>query len=267
MKFSVELPEGYVLTTGNPEQEAVIETMEAAPGGFVMEPPNPFVGLAPALTIEADATGVASMTCNAGYVELMAVPKDSDLVCWAAPGDWTVVWKMGDGREITRDVVLKEWPVRVPVAAAGPSGSQVTVEGFDGLINSENIQEMASSEGYIWHNWVAAHRKFYGGYGYVNSTVTGEFSAYNSSGHPATIEAEEPFEFRGAYVGVAWNDAKRAPVRFRAYRDDELVAEEEFTASNLRPIWFEPRWTGITKLVVSHDTYWQVVVDEVTLAR
>ena len=267
VKFSIELPEGFVLTTGNPEQTAEISALAEAPGGFVMDPPNAFMGLAPALTIESSGKGVASMTCSTGYVELTAVPKDGGLVCWAAPGRWKVDWQMVDGSFFSREVVLSEWPVRVPIAATGSEGSRVMVESFDGIINSENIQEMAAADGFVWHNMIAVHRKFYGGWGYVNGTVSGEFSGYNSSGHPASISSDRPFEFRGAYVSVAWPKGMNAPVRFRAYRGGELVGEEAFHASNLRPLWFEPRWAGIDRLEISHDAYWQVVLDDVTLAR
>ncbi len=39
---------------------------------------------------------------------------------------------------------------------------------------------------------------------YRRSRTSGEFVAYNSSGHPAAISSDEPFDFVGGYFGVAW---------------------------------------------------------------
>lgn len=267
VRFAVELPDGLVLTTEKPVHAARIRRLDRAPAGLVMEPPNPFMGVAPALAIETSAEGLRAMTCASGGLVLEAVPRLSDLVCEVTQGTWEVTWRREDGATVSRKVTVADWPVRVPAARAAPPAGQARIETFEGVIGSENIQEMAASDGFTWHNLIAVHRKFYGAWGYTNGTISGEFAAYNSSGHPATLSSDEPFEFRSVLVSVAWPAGRTAPVRFTALREGEVVAEEAFFASNLRPVLFEPRWGGIDTLVISHDTYWQVVIDDLTLAR
>ncbi len=267
VSFNVELPEGYELTAGASSHPAQVRAMDAAPGGFVMDPPNPFIGLAPVLNIEASAEGVRTMTCEYGGTLALAERSGDSLICDAGPGEWVVTWEMEDGAVLTRTVAVGDWPVRLPVSESGAVTGEPIVEDFEGIIRSENIQEMAASGGFEWHNMVAVHRKFYGGWGYVNGTASGEFAGYNSSGHPARLFSDDPFTFQGALISVAWPRARRHPVRLTALREGEVVAEDAFYASNMRPVWFDAAWGDIDTLVISHDAYWQVVVDDVTVSR
>jgi len=267
VSFNVEIPEGFDLTTGNPSQEGRIFPVDGAPAGLALDPPMPFMGIAPTRTIESRSDGVNRMSCAQGDTVIPAARWDDRLVCTVGPGVWDVSWQVSDGAPIERQVTVSDWPIRVPVRAESGEGPADTVLTFDGIIDSENIQEMAASEGFVWHNLIAVHRKFYGGWGYVNGTVSGEFSAYNSSGHPATLSSSEPFTFHGAFISVAWPEAKKARVRIEGYAGDQLVAEDAFFASNLRPIWFDANWDKVDRVVFSHDRYWQLVIDDLKLSR
>ncbi|MDU8942763.1 hypothetical protein [Ovoidimarina sediminis] len=269
VSFTVVPPEGYEITTGNRVQAGEIRALPQAPAGLVLDPPNDFVGLAPILTIEAAADGVDAMVCLSEDGEVVVGAEEGDrFVCTlGAPGTWSVGWSLdGDGM-VQRIVQVGDWPVRIPVAEGGATGDADLVERFEGRIASENIVEMGAADGFVWHNLIATHNKFYGGWGYINGTSSGEFVGYNSSGHPVTLTSDAPFDFHGALVGVAWAGALDAPVRFRAYRDGELVGEDAFIASNYRPVWFDAGWTGIDRLEISHDHYWQIVLDDITLSR
>lgn len=269
VRFAVEVPQGHFVTTGNAQQSAEVRPLAGSPAGLILDPPMAFVGLAPALYIALAGDVPGGATCRSGAAEVAALEDGGELRCLVTEGTWEVSWTGSDGTPRTRSVTLKQWPVRIAAgpAAEAEAGGTVIVEGFDGLLLSENIQEVGAADGLVWHNVVATHRKFYGGRGYINGTVSGQFVGYTSSGHPATIEADAPVEFRGAFVSVAWPEATLAPVRFRAYRGGELVAEAAFTASDMGPVWFEPRWSRIDRLEIRHDTYWQVVLDDVTFVR
>lgn len=270
VRFTVVPPKGYAVTTGNPVQEGEIRTLRKAPAGLILEPANAFVGLAPVLTIEAAAEGVAAMVCRfEDGVTVTGVEAGGSVACEVgAPGLWSVGWTLlGTGEMVERTVRVGDWPVRVPVARGADPGPPGKTETFEGHIASENITEMGASDGFVWHNLIATHNKFYGGWGYINGTASGEFVGYNSSGHPITLTSATPFDFHGALVAVAWNGALDAPVRFAAYRDGERVGEESFHASNIRPVWFDANWTGIDRLEISHNSYWQFVLDDITLSR
>lgn len=261
LTFRIVLPEGMELTTGNPSQGTVARFLDGSPGGIVVDPPLPFMGLAPKLTITSGAAGVERMTCDGTPAER----GEDGFVCDTGAGVFEVVWTLASGEERRRSVTVESWPVRVPLPTervAVPSEGD-GIARFDDILTSENIQEVASGHGGVnWHNWVAAHRKFYQGWGYVNGTVSGQFSAYNSSGHPARIWSDGRFDFIGGFFSVAWPRAMRDPVRIQAIRDGEVVAEDAFRASNLLPIWFDAGWADIDEIRISHDLYWQVVVDD-----
>lgn len=268
--FSVQPPKGFIISTGNPVQQTEIRPMSQAPGGFIADPPLPFVGLAPELTIEAGTDHADRLTCTRGDTQIeAAIDPDFGLFsCHVTSGTWNVAWHRNGTQVAQRTISVTEWPVRLPFPT-GPIAQvrdRTTVVGFDDIIRSENIQEVAAGNGGIhWHNMVATHRKFYGGAGYVNSTVSGEFAAYNSSGHPARLYDDQPFDFIGAYVGVAWPTARKAPVRIQALRDGVVIAEDAFFASNFRPVWFDAGFSQINEIRITHDIYWQVIVDDVTL--
>jgi hypothetical protein len=271
LEFVIEPPEGLEITTGNPRQHSEARRLDGSPAGIVIAPTLPFVGIAPALTIESSASGVETMICEgAGGTETAEVNATSGaLSCAVSPGEWTITWTLQGGGTESRAVTVGGWPLRVPRPVPGISaGEQEATVRFDDILSSENIQEVPSGHGGVgWHNFVAAHHKFYEGWGYVNGTVSGEFSAYNSSGHPARIHSETPFDFLGATVSVAWPVAMNAPIRIEALRDGEVITADSFRGSNLRPIRFDPDWKGIDELRVSHGTYWQVIFDDVTLRR
>lgn len=263
----IVVPPGLELTTGNPVQRTTVLDLPGSPAGVVIDPPLPFVGIAPTLTIESSGTLATSMRCVQGEVsaEARLDTLTGTLICDAAPGDWEVTWTLADGSEATRTVSVGAWPVRAAVPQidrAEPAPDDIVL-GFEDILVSENIEEMASGHGGVgWHNWVATHRKFYGGRGYVN-TAEGQFVIYNSSGHPARMFSDAPFDFIGARVGVAWEGALGFPVRFEALRDGEVVAWDEFYASQLRPLEFDAGWAGIDEVRTTHGGYWQVVLDDV----
>lgn len=267
VSFMIEVPDGYVLTTESAVHRAEIQALGSAPGGFVMDPPNPFMGIAPTLTIEAASAGVVQMVCERAEDRVEAERSRDALICPVAQGTWRVMRVFADGETQTREVTVQDWPVRLPRAGGGGNLEATMTEGFDGIITSENIQEMPSSDGLVWHNIVAAHRKYYGGHGYVNGTASGAFAGYTSSGHPGTLKSEAPFSFHGALISVAWPGAVTHPVRITGLRDGEVVGEDTFLASNLRPLWFDAAWSDLDTLIIAHDAYWQVVIDDVVLSR
>ena len=265
--FAAELPEGLILTTGNPMHSARIVALPAAPGGLVMEPVNPFMGVASALTITSRSEGIGAMTCNMGQITVAALSRNGAFTCPVTPGEWTVVWDMADGTAPSRRVTVGDWPVHLPATAGETTGAKATRLSFDDLITSQNILELPSFDGFLFHNFVVAHHKFYGGWGYVNGTVSGEFSAYNSSGHAARVASDRPFGLDRVFVTAAWPQGAAYPVEFTALRDGAVVATETVAVSNLAPVLFEPRWSGIDQLVIRHAAYWQVVLDDMELSR
>ncbi len=268
--FSTIIPGGYELTTENPSQTTKITAMDQAPGGFVADPPLPFVGIAPILTIETNSENADQFTCTNGSATITAdlYTDSKHFSCTVTQGLWHVSWHK-DGQLIAeRQVQVTNWPVRIPLPTYQQSSTDIApmVLDFDDLLNSENIRELASGYGGVhWHNAVATHHKYYQGWGYVNGTTSGEIAIYNSSGHPARLYHNAGFDFVGAFISVAWPAGMNAPVRIQALKQGKVIAEDAFYASNLRPVWFDAGFADIDELRFSHDQYWQIVIDDIAL--
>jgi hypothetical protein len=82
-----------------------------------------------------------------------------------------------------------------------------------------------------WNNVVMAHQKFYSSEGYRNNLMSGEFVAYNGSGHPASISSDRPFNFVGGYFGASHLRAEGETLRIKAWRRQELSYEEDIPLS------------------------------------
>ncbi|MBO6604105.1 MAG: hypothetical protein JJ938_08675 [Roseicyclus sp.] len=282
---------GWDITTPNTEFHSEIVELADSPAGLIVDRPFPFLGLAlrPAIfsaipeeeadgslgcdngsisvrgTVGADAVGQADMTMFSCYLPMEAL---QDM--WGIP---TALNAVSDGPGLALREVVPGYghtfvAAPVPSVPASVSGEPMrsVIYSFDDLITSNDIREMPSgADGLAWHNWVVTNRRFYGGSGYVNSVTSGEYIAYTSSGHPATIRSDTPFDFVQAMMTVAWPRAGGGYVIVEAFRGDELVGREAIRLRTRGPVRFYADWTGITELRVSHSTYWQVIVDDLEL--
>lgn len=123
------------------------------------------------------------------------------------------------------------------------------------------------ADGLTFHNFVSAHRRFYGGAGYVNAVTSGEYLAYTSSGHPGTISKEGGFVPVSMQLGYAWDGAGAGLAVIEAYRDGALVQQVSLNLTTGYPTTFMPRWGRVDRLVIRHTKYWQVLVDDFTYAE
>jgi hypothetical protein len=146
---------------------------------------------------------------------------------------------------------------------AQPDVTRRTLIGFDDLV-TVGIKEIPFGYHDLnWHNWVATHHKFYDGEGYVNTTMSGEFVAYNSSGHPVKISRQRPFDFVGGYFGSAWlRQAEGETLRVKGWRDDALAYDETIKLSALGPVYFSANFRNVTRLEFATQHYWQFVCDD-----
>ncbi|MFT4768440.1 MAG: hypothetical protein ACI8RN_001577 [Glaciecola sp.] len=151
-----------------------------------------------------------------------------------------------------------------PLKVRDTEPSTVTV-GFDDIDRSP-IEKIASGyAGLDWDYLLAVNNQFYKGPGYVNGLMSGSMVAYNSSGHPVTIRALAPgsyFDFVGGYFSVAWHNAEGETLHIKAWRGDELVAQDKLTLSHLTPTYFQADYQDITRLQFETEHYWQFVVDD-----
>ena len=88
-----------------------------------------------------------------------------------------------------------------------------------------------------------------------------------SSGNPAELWSDKPFGFHSVMISSAWQNAEGETARIESWRGDELVADDEIVVSALTPIHYAPMLKDITRIRFSSKHYWQLVIDDLVLAR
>lgn len=282
--FEVIIPPGWELTSANAIQTGVYESApESRPGIVVDRVPEP-AGLAPILSVEGrvvtseartgTGTGGAprvEAVTPAGDVVPIVLEPDGSFRFPAHEGAWRVRVRDPDRGDWTeREITVGRAPVRmaaiVPGQAYMPRGSVRRVVDFEDVTGSPITKMPNGYAGLRWTNLVPVDNEMYSGEGYVNNTVSGTYVAYNTSGYPVSIEADEPFDFVGGYFGVAWAAAEGELLEVRAWRGQELTADETLILSALGPLWFDADFRGITKLELSTRHHWQFVADDLEFA-
>lgn len=288
--FKTIVPDGWLLTTGNAEQQSTFQAVPGTPADMVSSTPQKPVGLAQKLVIRGriakryappdapettsaanSAIRVRAISANGGEQDALVEPTGS-FSFGVTPGRWKIVASESNGAASEREVDVSTAPVQL--AALVPGGrmrndahadrKQTVTVTFDDMVSTGVVEIPDGYDGLNWHNFVAAHDKFYGGAGYVNTTMSGEFVAYNGSGHPVEIDRKRPFDFVGGYFGVAWPHAEGETLQIRAWRNDALAYKEQITLSALGPVYFSADFEDITRLQFRTSHYWQFVTDNLS---
>lgn len=271
--FSAAIPGQWEVTSGAREETVSFALRDGSPAGLIAERVMEPLGVSPVPRILGQVGGgAARFTLQAvspsGEERRIQLGSQGQFSFTGADGMWTLVREDRDsGAQLSRTVRMGYYPKVLPAsffdASTSPrQGRAVTVR-FDDLITTNTVYEIPNGyHGLQWKNWLVTHNLFYQGDGYVNATVSSEFLAYNSSGHPARIEREEPFDFEGTYIGVAWPQARRGKVHVKGYRDDTLVYHDQLQLDPRAPVYFHARYRDITAVEIYSDLYWQVVLDD-----
>lgn len=262
--FRVVPPPGWTVSTANGLQEGDYRILPGAPGDMVALSPTHPVGLVPELTISGRATPGTAVTLSGPDGVSRSIEADSGgrFAIAASPGAWTV--ETGDANARTvRHVTLESDPVIVSAKGEDVEAGEATVIDFDRLMMSEAVLEIPSGQqGLNWFNIIAMHQRFAEGPGYVNGTVSGEFIAYNSSGHPARVWSDRPFDFLGASFAVGWNNGEGETLTIRAFRGEELAHEDAIVLSAMGPVRFRAGYRNITRVEFATQHYWQMTMDD-----
>jgi hypothetical protein len=267
--FNVVPPPGWSITTGNGVQESDYVVSPGTPGDMIARATTHPVGLAADLTISgvAVAGSRVSMTGPDGIVSNVETGADGRFSAAVTPGEWQVEISSGQVSE-RRKVVVASAPVVLSALSGKIEPGEAPlptlhVAGFDDLMKISGVFEVPSGYGELdWYNLVAAHQSFYGGPGYVNSTMSGEFVAYTSSGHPAAASSDKPFDFVGAYFGAAWDAAEGETLLVKGWRGEEAAYEDRIVLSASGPVYFAADYRRITRVEISTEHYWQAVIDD-----
>jgi hypothetical protein len=136
---------------------------------------------------------------------------------------------------------------------------------FENISGSDLVEMPSGVGGLNWNNLIAVDFIIYNGEGYMNTSMSGRYVGYNSSGHPATLWRDDGFDFVGGYFGVAWMLAQGETLSVKAWRNGVLVADEAIRLSSLGPVWFDADFRGVQKVVLSTSHFWQFVADDLVV--
>jgi hypothetical protein len=265
--FSVRVPPRWLVTTGNASQTVQFELKPGSPADMVAVPAPALVGLAPELWLSgqlpASLDGQTVVLTGPDRTGHPLSPTEARRFEFeAGVGTWTSSTKPALGLD------LGDTPIQIAQAwwtSAGSSQASRTVT-FDDL-QSEGVLKVPSGyAGLGWDNFVMTHRKFYDPEGYRNGVMSGEFLAYNGSGHPAAISSEKPFDFIGGYFSISTLDAQGETLAVTGWRGAELVYEEEMTLSALGPTYLAAQFEAVTRLEFRTEHYWQFTADDLVFA-
>jgi hypothetical protein len=262
-------PPGFSVTTGNASQESDYVVSPGSPGDMIARTTTHPVGLAADLTIGGAATAGSrvSLTGPDGVTTAAKVDPDGRFSAAVTSGEWLVDMS-SDGATQRRKVVVGQAPVVLSAFSGkgGPGEEPLPnqhVVGFDDLMTTPGVFEVPNGYGGLdWYNLVAMHQRFTDGPGYINTTMSGEFIAYNSSGHPAQVFNDKPFDFTGAYFGAGWDDAEGETLILKAWRGDAPAYEDQLVLSANGMVYFAADYRRITRLEIRTQHYWQAAIDD-----
>jgi hypothetical protein len=87
-----------------------------------------------------------------------------------------------------------------------------------------------------------------GGSGYVNGTVSGDYTGINKFGDPLTVVGNS-FDFVGTYLTAAWRNDLH--VSLKGYNGASLLYDQTVIVDSDGPTWFNFNYAQITSLVIT----------------
>jgi len=262
-----------VLTSNNAIQSAVIEYLPGAPADMVARQVFEPIGLAPVLTVSgrvknAGKSPIVELKSPHGQLRTVKHDHQGWFQVFVEPGQWTIEVKAPErNRSLARIVDVTQAPVVLSTISLDrqelPPLPKRQLVYFEKLVTSSDILEIPLSfKGIGWRYFVATHNRNYLGEGYINSTISGEYVAYNASGHPISITNDPAIDFLGGYFGVAWLNAEGEALQIRGWRNNELVYEDEISLSSMGPVYFNADYRSVTRVDFATRHFWQLVCDD-----
>jgi hypothetical protein len=279
--FRARLPAGWISISPDVLDQSVLFLRRAGVrSGMAPEKGCDHIGIAPSLSASglvaaADGTGIdgLSVTASDGARTVdVALDESGSFTVPLDPGRWTlVVENERDARSVKREVELDRFSsilsrIVMNSPEAKPVGGEIRTIGFDDLTTSDTLLEIPSGyEGLNWLYWIATHNKLYEGGGYINGSVSGEYIAYNSSGEPAAIWRDEPFDFLGVNIGAAWPEGEEDDLSVKGWRDGELAYHDVFRISNAGSKYFAADYLAVDRIEFALGNYERIVIDELKI--
>lgn len=267
-RFSVSVPAGWRVTTGNESQSMRLDALPGSPAGLAAENLPGVVGLSPARFARGTVAAGATLSLIGKGEVLETRP--------LAPGGFRVDLPVGvdtlaiSGSGLDRRLKLSPYPVDLGALRPGALAADAALEtiGF-GDVTALPFQKVPCGHGGLDWRGLNALTSLYikDSEGYLNGNPSNGHTAYTSSGHPAEFGRAEPFGFHSVMLTAAWLNAEGEVALVESWLGDQLVARDEIVLSALAPVHYAPMLKAVTRVRVSTKRYWQLVLDELVLKR
>ncbi len=267
--FQIMVPPGWRATSGNDAQVIEVAGDPGWLGGNRLTEMLEPVGLAPIRAIHgtwggAEAVSVSISRDGEPMAETRVEPGARFGFLPSRPGVYTIA--AGD---ISREVALGFYPVEIGTLRQGePMARALPPIGFEDLSPNGLLKVPNGYGGLQWRDLNMIRRDFTkGSQGYVNGATSGDRTAYTTNTRPGQILSEVPFDLISVNLTAAWREAEGQIAVIEAWRGEEKIAEDRVPLSVLGPVSYSPGLRGITRMQVTPEHGWQIVVDDVVVGR
>ena len=277
-RFTVSVPPGWRVSSANAVQSQHLRLLPGSPTGLVSEAMLQPVGLFPirrlsgrvadgvsasiSVMVKGQEVAVHPLSDGAGF--RLDLPDDADAIDIA-------------GRGIARRLALSAYPTELGLLLPENAASEnalmdgavrLQTVGFDD-VTSRGLRKVPSGyAGFTWFNLNALARDHTeGSEGYVNGNISGDHVCYTSSGHPAEFSSEKPFGFHSVMLTAAWLRSEGETALVESWLGDRLIASDTIILSALAPVHYAPMLAAVTRVRLSTSHYWQLVLDDLVVAR
>jgi hypothetical protein len=272
-RFTVSIPPGWRASSANAVQSQHFRPLAGSPTGLVSEAMLQPVGLFPVRWLGGRVAGAvsASVSVMSKGQELAVHPLGAGAgFRLELPDDADAIAIVGSG--VARRLALSAYPTELgllsPDNAAVDSATPLQTIGFDD-VTTRGLRKVPSGyAGLAWFNLNALARDHTeGSEGYVNGNVSGDHVCYTSSGHPAEVSSEKLFGFHSVMLTAAWLKSEGETALVESWLGDRLIASDEIVLSALAPLHYAPMLAAVTRVRFSTSHYWQLVLDDLVIAR
>ncbi len=266
-RFSVSVPPGWRVSTGNADQSLQLDELPGSPAGLAGNDLPRAVGLMPARFVRGRTETAAALlvTSNGKVLDERRI----------APGDFRFDLPAGadiltiSGSGLDRRLALSAYATDLGLLRPGAMAADAVLEPVSlDRVTALPFQKIPSGYGGLaWRNLnVLTSLYVNGSEGYLNGNISRGHVAYTSSGHPAEFSRAAPFGFHSVMLSAAWLASEGEAALVESWLGEELVASDEIALSALAPMHYAPMLKAVTRVRISTRHSWQAVLDELVLA-
>lgn len=270
-RFTVSVPPGWRASSANEVQSQHFQPLSGSPTGMVSEAMLRPVGLFPIRRLSGRVAAAATLSVERkGQVLAVHPLADAAGFRFDLPDDADTIEVSRRG--FARRLVLSPYPTDLgllsPESPAFDNAAPLQTIGFDDVTPREFRKVPSGYAGFSWFNLNAISRDYLKeAEGYVNGNVSGDHTCYTSSGHPAEFGSEKPFGFHSVLLTAAWLKSEGEVALVESWLGDRLIASDAVTLSALTPVHYAPMLAQVTRVRLSTKHYWQLVLDDLVVAR